>query len=84
MVGPCTAWNELLNRLKGWNMRKLLDMKTVAERMGCSRGHVSKLINDKVKDTPVLPCVRLGRKVLVIEATLEENIRQAESRGKRK
>ncbi len=63
---------------------KILDMKTVAKRIGCSKGHVSKLINGKVKDTPVLPCVRLGRKRGVIEATLEEYLKSNETNGRGK
>ena len=31
---------------------KNLDMKAVAQRIGCSKGHVSKLINGRVKGTP--------------------------------
>ena len=57
---------------------KTLDMKTVAKRIGCSKGHVSKLINGKVKNTPALPCIRLGRTRRVIETTLEEFLKRNE------
>ena len=40
-----------------------------------------KLPNGKVKGTPVLPCVRLGRKRGVIEATLEEYLKNSETDG---
>ena len=63
---------------------EILDMKTVARRMGCSKGHVSKLINGKVKDTPTLPCIRLGRKRAVSEETLNKWLRDRESTGVRK
>jgi excisionase family DNA binding protein len=61
---------------------RILEMKEVAKRLRCSKGHVSKLINGKVKGPPALPCVRLGRKRGVIEATLEKYIRQIESEGR--
>ncbi len=60
---------------------KLLDLKTVADRLKCSKGHVSKLINGKVKSMPVLPSVRNGRKRLVIETTLEEYVKNNETNG---
>jgi hypothetical protein len=60
---------------------KVLDMATVAKRLGCSKGHVSKLINGRVKGTPVLPCVALGRKKLVMETTLYDYMKQLEANG---
>ena len=62
---------------------KLLDMNTVAKRIGCSKGHVSKLINGKVKGAPVLPCVRVGRRVVVIESTLEEWLKDSRPKEER-
>jgi plasmid maintenance system antidote protein VapI len=61
---------------------KILDLTTVAERIGCSKGHVSKLINGKVKGTPQLPSLRLGRKRGVIEDTLEEYLKDNETKGR--
>jgi hypothetical protein len=61
---------------------KLLDMKTVADRLNCSKGHVSKLINGKVKGMPALPFVGLGRKRSVVETTLNEYVRLSEGKSK--
>jgi excisionase family DNA binding protein len=62
-------------------MGELLDMKTVAKRLGCSKAHVSKLINGKVKGTTVLPTVHLGRSKRVIASTLDEWLRHNEAQG---
>jgi hypothetical protein len=59
----------------------MLDMNTVAKRIGCSKGHVSKLINGKVKGAPRLPCVPVGRRKFVIESTLEEYLKDLETKG---
>jgi excisionase family DNA binding protein len=58
---------------------RVLDLETVAERVGCSKGHVSKLINGKVKGMSVLPAVRIGRRVYVLEATLEAWLKGCET-----
>ena len=63
---------------------KILDVATVAKRLGCSKGHVSKLINGKVKGTPQLPSPALGRKRVVIEESLEEWLKGIESRANQK
>jgi predicted DNA-binding transcriptional regulator AlpA len=63
---------------------KILDMNTVAKRIGCSKGHVSKLINGRVRGTPVLPCGRVGRKVFFIESTVEEYLKDRETEGRSK
>jgi excisionase family DNA binding protein len=62
-------------------MGELLDMKTVANRLGCSKAHVSKLINGKVKGTTVLPTVHVGRCRRVIASTFEEWLRHNEAPG---
>lgn len=43
----------------------LLTMTEVAAILRCSKAHVSKLINGKVRETSTLPVVRLGRRTLV-------------------
>jgi hypothetical protein len=62
---------------------KVLDMNAVAKRIGCSKGHVSKLTNGRVADTPLLPCVRLGRSKRVLEETLEQWLKDIEARGRK-
>ena len=59
----------------------ILDLATVARRIGCSKGHVSKLINGKVKGTPPLPALRLGRRRVVLETTLEDYLKDIEAKG---
>jgi excisionase family DNA binding protein len=60
---------------------KLLDMGEVAKRLGCCKGHVSKLINGKVKGLPKLPCIRLGRRTMVSEDALNEWLHNLQGRG---
>jgi hypothetical protein len=62
---------------------KLLDLNEVAKRIGCCKGHVSKLINGKVKGTPILPCIRVGRRAMVVETTLNEWFKELEGKDKK-
>jgi excisionase family DNA binding protein len=55
-------------------------MNMVAERLNCSKSHVSKLINGKVKGVPALPYVKLGRRRGVIETTLNRYLKQREGK----
>jgi len=48
-----------------------LTVHEVAGDLRCSKAHVCNLINGKVKNTPRLPAIRLGRRILVQRATLE-------------
>ena len=57
----------------------VLTMPEVAKRLRCSKGHVSKLINGKVKGTPALRHVDIGRRKYVLEATLEEYLQNREN-----
>lgn len=44
---------------------QLLTLEECAERLRCSRAHISNLINGKVPGVPPLPHARIGRRVLV-------------------
>ncbi len=63
-------------RLRGTNLsvEELPDMLTipeVAQMLRCSRAHVCNLANGKVRNTPRLPAVRMGRRILIRRTTLE-------------
>jgi hypothetical protein len=46
--------------------------------MRCSRSHLSNVLNGKVRDVPPLPFVRIGRRVLFRQESLEHWLRQIE------
>lgn len=50
----------------------LLTINEVASFLRCSKSHVSKILNGKVRGTPPLAAVRLGRRLLVRRETLQE------------
>jgi len=56
----------------------LLMCEEVAKRLRCSKGQLSKVIQGKIKSLPRLNVVRLGRRVLVREESLEQWIREVE------
>lgn len=56
-----------------------LTFKEAADRLRCSKGQFSKLICGKVKGVPPLKVVRLGRRVVVREQTLQEWLLEAET-----
>jgi excisionase family DNA binding protein len=57
--------------------RKLLTLNEVARELRCSKAHVSKATEGRVRHASPLPTVRLGRRKLVrreaLEAWIEEN-----------
>jgi excisionase family DNA binding protein len=60
-------------------VNNVLTCGELAKRLKCSKSHVSKLINGKVKGVPPLKTARIGRRPLVIEATLEQWLRDREA-----
>lgn len=59
----------------------LLTIAEVALFLRVSRAHVSALVNGKVRGVPRLPSARLGRRVLVARASLEEWLFRLDSSG---
>lgn len=51
---------------------QILTVPEVAVTLRCSKAHVHNLINGKVKGSPPLPSVRLGRRRLVRRESLAE------------
>jgi excisionase family DNA binding protein len=49
----------------------ILTMMEVARALRCSKVHVSKMIHGKVNGASRLPVIRLGRRVVVRQSTLE-------------
>jgi excisionase family DNA binding protein len=48
----------------------VLTLKEVAQRLRCSKAHLSNVIAGKVLNLPPLPVVRIGRRLLVRDESL--------------
>jgi excisionase family DNA binding protein len=59
----------------------ILTLAEAARFLRCSKSHLSNLLNGKVLGMPPLPVVRVGRRVLFVQESLEEFVRQVESVG---
>jgi excisionase family DNA binding protein len=57
---------------------RILNLAEAARFVRCSRSHLSNVVNGKVRDFPPLPSVRIGRRVLFRQESLEEWLRQIE------
>ena len=53
------------------NLPEVLTVLEIAQTLRCSKAHVCNVINGKVKNTPRLPVIRLGRRILIRRETLE-------------
>jgi len=50
----------------------VLTVIEAARELRCSKAHVHNLINGKVRGVRPLPCLRLGRRRLILRASLDE------------
>ena len=65
----------------GLDLRRTADILTAAEvarELRVSKAHVHNLINGKVHNTPALPAVTLGRRRLILRASLNQWLRANE------
>lgn len=53
-------------------LREVLTVRDVALELRCSVAYVYSVINGKVRNTPRLPAIRIGRRRLIQRDTLEE------------
>ena len=58
--------------MKEDDSREILTLREVAERLRCSRAHVSKLLNGQVPGLPALTHMAMGRRKVVRGEWLEE------------
>jgi excisionase family DNA binding protein len=59
-----------------------MTMAEAGRYLRCSRAHVSNLIAGKVPAVPPLPHVRVGRRVLFLRSSIDEFLRQIETRNR--
>jgi excisionase family DNA binding protein len=60
------------------SISRVLNLGEAARFVRCSRSHLSNVIKGKVRDVPHLPSVRIGRRVLLRQESLEQWLRQIE------
>jgi hypothetical protein len=53
-----------------FNDKSLLTMSEAAREIRCSKAHLSNIIRGKVPRLPILPVVRIGRRLLVRYSSL--------------
>ena len=56
---------------QAYNLR-LLTVAEAARELRCSKAHVHNIINGKVRGVPPLPSLWLGRRRLILRASLDE------------
>ena len=64
--------------------QRLLTLNEVARELRCSKAHVSKATEGRVRHASRLPVVRLGRRKLVRREALDAWIRENEAGGRDK
>jgi predicted DNA-binding transcriptional regulator AlpA len=69
--------------LKGAVVPSVLNLAEAATLVRCSRAHLCNVINGKVRGTPHLPTVRIGRRVLFRRESLEQWLREIEASGEK-
>ena len=60
---------------------EILTVAEVASKLRCSKAHVSKAINGKLRDLSPLPAIRIGRRRLVRRGSLERWLTSNERPG---
>jgi len=63
---------------------RVLNLAEAAKFVRCSRSHLCNVLHGKVPDVPHLPSVRIGRRVLFRQESLEGWLRQIEGDGERR
>jgi excisionase family DNA binding protein len=62
----------------------ILTVKEAALMLRCSKAHLCNVVNGKVTGVPHLPAVRIGRRMLFRRDSLEQWLREIESRVERR
>lgn len=63
---------------------KILNLSEAARLVRCSRAHLSNIIHGKVFGLPVIPAIRIGRRVLFRRESLERWLQDVEATGVRR
>lgn len=60
---------------------KVLNLAEAAALVRCSRAHLCNIVHGKIRGIPLLPTVRIGRRVLFRRESLEQWLEAVEAAG---
>ena len=63
---------------------KVLNLAEAAALVRCSRAHLCNIVHGKIPGIPLLPTVRIGRRVLFRRESLEQWLEAVEAAGPRR
>ena len=63
---------------------KVLNMAEAAALVRCSRAHLCNIVHGKIPGIPLLPSVRIGRRVLFRRESLEQWLEAVEAAGQKR
>lgn len=63
---------------------KVLNLAEAAALVRCSRAHLCNIVHGKIPGIPILPTVRIGRRVLFRRESLEQWLEAVEAVGPRR
>jgi hypothetical protein len=62
---------------------KVLNLEQVASILQCSKSHVQNLVHGQVLGVPPLPHIPIGRRIMILRASLERWLEAVETHGDR-
>lgn len=62
----------------------VLNLAEAAALVRCSRAHLCNIVHGKIRGIPLLPTVRIGRRVLFRRESLEQWLEEVEAAGPRR
>jgi excisionase family DNA binding protein len=60
-------------------MEQVLTLQEAAAVIRCSKAHVQNVVRGRVPNVPALPCIRVGRRVLIRREAIDRWLRAIES-----
>jgi len=79
MGDPDEAWNHFAFAKREISMVEVLTLEEAAQVMRCSKTHLQNVIHGRVANVPALPCVRVGRRLLIRPKALDRWLRAVEA-----
>ena len=76
--------SERVSEGKDATIPKVLNLAEAADLVRCSRAHLCNIVHGKIPGIPLLPSVRIGRRVLFRRESLEQWLEAVEAAGARR
>jgi len=76
--------SERVQEVKDAPAPKVLNLAEAAALVRCSRAHLCNIVHGKIPGIPLLPTVRIGRRVLFRRESLEQWLAAVEAAGRRR